>query len=31
MDMGQADFAAYVRADCEKWRVLAKEGNIVIE
>ena len=31
MDMGQAEFAAYVRADYEKWRVLAKEGNIVIE
>jgi len=31
MDMGQAEFAAYVRADYEKWRALAKEGNIVIE
>jgi len=31
IDMGQAEFAAYVRADYDKWRVLAKEGNIVIE
>ncbi len=31
MDMSQPEFAAYVRADYEKWRGLAKEGNIVIE
>jgi tripartite-type tricarboxylate transporter receptor subunit TctC len=31
MDMSQPEFAAYVRADYEKWRVLAREGNIVIE
>ena len=31
MDMGQAEFAAYVRADYEKWRRVAREGNIVIE
>ena len=31
MDMTQPEFAAYVRADYEKWRGLAKEGNIVIE
>jgi tripartite-type tricarboxylate transporter receptor subunit TctC len=31
MDMGQADFAAYVRADLEKWRQIAREGNIVVE
>ena len=31
MDMGQAQFAAYVRADYEKWRKLAREANIVIE
>ena len=31
MDMGQAEFAAYVRADFEKWKRVAREGNIVIE
>ena len=31
MDMGQPEFAAYVRADFEKWRSLAREANIVIE
>ena len=31
MDMSQPEFASYVRADFEKWRALAKEGNIVIE
>jgi tripartite-type tricarboxylate transporter receptor subunit TctC len=31
MDMGQAQFAAYVRSDLEKWRRVAREGNIVIE
>ena len=31
MDMGQSDFAAYVRADYEKWRKVAREGNIIVE
>ncbi len=31
MDLNQAEFAAYVRADYEKWRKVAREGNIVIE
>ena len=31
MDMGQAEFAAYVRADYEKWQRVAREGNIVVE
>jgi putative tricarboxylic transport membrane protein len=31
MDMTQADFAAFVRADYEKWRRVAREGNIVVE
>jgi tripartite-type tricarboxylate transporter receptor subunit TctC len=31
MDMSQPDFAAYVRADLEKWRRVAREGNIVVE
>ncbi|HSU65022.1 MAG TPA: tripartite tricarboxylate transporter substrate binding protein [Burkholderiales bacterium] len=31
MDMGQAQFAAYVRADYEKWQRVAREGNIVVE
>jgi tripartite-type tricarboxylate transporter receptor subunit TctC len=31
MEMSQPEFAAYVRADFEKWRTLAREGNIVIE
>ena len=31
MDMGQAEFVAYVRADYEKWRQIAREGNIVVE
>jgi len=31
MDMAQADFAAFVRADYEKWRRVAREGNIVVE
>jgi tripartite-type tricarboxylate transporter receptor subunit TctC len=30
MDMGQEEFAAYVRADFEKWRGVAREGNIVV-
>src|ERR671935_930087 len=31
MDMPRAEFAAYVRADYEKWLKLAREANIVIE
>jgi len=31
MDMGQAEFVAYVRADYEKWQRVAREGNIVVE
>ena len=31
MDMGQPDFAAYVKTDFDKWRRVAKEGNIVVE
>jgi len=31
MDMTQPDFAAYVRTDLEKWRKVAREGNIVVE
>jgi len=31
MDMSQAEFVAYVRADLDKWRTIAREGNIVIE
>ena len=33
MDMGQAEFAAYVRADLleYKWRGRARQGNIVVE
>jgi len=31
MDMTQAEFAAYVRADYEKWLRVAREGNIVAE
>jgi tripartite-type tricarboxylate transporter receptor subunit TctC len=31
MDMGQAEFAAYVRADFDKWRNVARDGNIVVE
>jgi len=31
MDMSQPEFAAYVRADFEKWRQIAREGNISIE
>ena len=30
-DMSAADFASYVRADLEKWRLVAREGNIVVE
>ena len=31
MDMAMPDFAAFVRADGEKWRRVAREGNIVVE
>jgi tripartite-type tricarboxylate transporter receptor subunit TctC len=31
MDMDQAAFAAYVRADYEKWRRVARDGNIVVD
>ena len=31
IDMEQAAFAAYVRADYEKWLKVAREGNIVVE
>jgi tripartite-type tricarboxylate transporter receptor subunit TctC len=30
-DSTQAEFAAYVRTDYEKWRTLAREANIVVE
>ena len=30
-DMGQAEFDAYVRADLDKWKRVAREANIVIE
>jgi tripartite-type tricarboxylate transporter receptor subunit TctC len=30
-EMNQADFNAYVRADVEKWRKVAREANIVVE
>ena len=31
IEMSQAEFAAYVREDFEKWRRVAREGNIVVE
>jgi tripartite-type tricarboxylate transporter receptor subunit TctC len=31
MDMSRADFESNVRADYEKWRSIAREGNIVVE
>jgi tripartite-type tricarboxylate transporter receptor subunit TctC len=31
MDMSQPEFASYVKTDLEKWRRVAKEGNIVVE
>jgi len=31
MDMPMPDFAAFVRADYEKWRRVAREGNIVVD
>jgi tripartite-type tricarboxylate transporter receptor subunit TctC len=30
-EMSQVDFNAYVRADVEKWRKVAREANIVVE
>jgi tripartite-type tricarboxylate transporter receptor subunit TctC len=31
MDLSQADFAAYVKTDFDKWRQVARERNIVVE
>jgi tripartite-type tricarboxylate transporter receptor subunit TctC len=31
MDMGAAEFAAFVRADGERWRKVAREANVVAE
>jgi tripartite-type tricarboxylate transporter receptor subunit TctC len=31
IEMSQPEFAAYVRDDFEKWRRVAREGNIVVE
>jgi tripartite-type tricarboxylate transporter receptor subunit TctC len=31
IEMSQPEFAAYVRDDLEKWRRVAREGNIVVE
>jgi len=31
MDMGPAEFAAFVRTDAERWRKVAREANIVLE
>ncbi len=31
IDMGRAEFVAYVRADYEKWQRVAREGHIVVE
>jgi tripartite-type tricarboxylate transporter receptor subunit TctC len=31
IDMSQSEFDRYVRADFEKWRRVAREGNIVVE
>ena len=31
IDMSQSEFDAYVRADFDKWRRVAREGNIVVE
>jgi tripartite-type tricarboxylate transporter receptor subunit TctC len=31
MDMSQAQFAAYVRTDYQKWQRVAREGNIAVE
>ena len=31
IETSQAEFAAYVRDDFDKWRRVAREGNIVVE
>ena len=31
MDMGQPEFAAYVRTDYQKWQKVARDGNISVE
>ena len=31
MDMSQAEFAAYVRTDYQKWQKVARDGNISVE
>jgi len=31
MDMNPSEFAAFVRADYEKWRAIARDGNIVVD
>jgi tripartite-type tricarboxylate transporter receptor subunit TctC len=31
IEMSQAEFAAYVRDDYEKWKRVAREGNIVVD
>ena len=31
MDMTQGEFAGFVRTDLEKWRLVAREANIVVE
>jgi tripartite-type tricarboxylate transporter receptor subunit TctC len=31
IDASQAEFAAFVRADLDKWRRVAREGNIVVD
>src|SRR5262249_29980147 len=31
MDMSQPEFDAYVRQDAEKWRKVAREGNISVD
>ena len=31
MEMSRAEFSAYVRADYEKWRTIAREGHIEVE
>ena len=31
MDLSRADFAAYVRSDYDKWKRIARDGNIVVE
>jgi tripartite-type tricarboxylate transporter receptor subunit TctC len=31
VEMSPVEFSGYVRADLEKWRKVAREGNIVVE